>query len=385
MSGCFRKKVQYIIFLYIFTAVMFFHSPALAGKYDHTENLIPYGILNISGDRESVFSPMIHSPAGPFDDKYSSIGGTVMPMIYFLYEKYPLYPETAARGDNLDDNMAKYMPKILNISSKIAARAFMEHLASPSFFFYAGILSNLTFSAYIDFSIKAFLKHEKAPVLVSILSPDLKFEDYLIYSQIEASGYSVYLIYSPLSPPASNGEMYRKLLVYKKDEMRFRVLERKTSETVLSTAVLMVLFHDMGGVYSKFDRFDKFSRPAYGFSCVYDFLKLQIEKKIIKDADKLKTYRLFYFLPPARQTALTDLLKNIKMTVLEPLQVSYLNNLGETRPLSVDMGFKNQREQEQAVIKKFTLLNEKYKKMNLNLIPRREFDLVYKKVNISSN
>jgi len=51
----------------------------------------------------------------------------------------------------------------------------------------------------------------------------------------------------------------------------------------------------------------------------------------------------------------------------------------------VDMGFKNQREQEQAVIKKFTLLNEKYKKMNLNLVPRREFDLVYKKVNISSN
>jgi len=96
-------------------------------------------------------------------------------------------------------------------------------------------------------------------------------------------------------------------------------------------------------------------------------------------------YRLFYFLPQVRQTALADLLKNIKMTVLEPVQVSYMNNQGESRPLSVDMGFKNQREQEQAVIKKFTLLNEKYKKMNLILIPRREFDLVYKKVNFSSN
>ncbi len=368
-----------------FIAVLFSCPPALAGKYDHIENLIPYGILNISFDSESVFSPMVHSVTKPFDEKYDSIGGAVMPLIYFLYEKYPLYPESALRGENLDDNMSKYMPKILNMSSKIAARAFMEHLASPSFFFYSGVLSNITFSEYIDFSMKAFLKHEKAPVLVSVLSSDLKFNDYLLYSQIEASEYSVYLIYSPLSPPLSNSGMYEKLLVYKKNEMRFRVLENKPSQGVVSTAALMVLFHDIVGVYSKFDRFDKFSRPAYGFSSVYDFLKLQIEKKIIKDENKLKTFRLFYFLPRARQTALSDLLKNVKMTVLEPVQVSYMNNLGETRPLSVDMGFKNQREQEQAVIKKFTLLNEKYKKMNLNLIPRREFDLVYKKVNISSN
>ncbi len=385
MSGYFHEKTSYFLVLSAFMAVALSFSPAAAGKYDHVENLIPYGILNISEDHESVFSPMIHSAAKPFDEKYASIGGAIMPMIYFLYEKYPLYPESASRGENFDDNMSKYMPKILNISPKIAARALMEHLASPSFFFYAGVLSNLTFSGYIDFSIKAFLKYEKAPVLVSVLSSDFKFDDYLIYSHIEASEYSVYLIYSPLAPPESNSAMYGKILVYKKDEMRFRILEKKTPSGVASTAALMVVFHEISDVYSKFDRFDKFSRPVYGFSSVYDFLKLQIEKKMIKDEAKLRMYRLFYFLPQVRQAALADLLKNIKMTVLEPVQVSYMNNQGESRPLSVDMGFKNQREQEQAVIKKFTLLNEKYKKMNLILIPRREFDLVYKKVNFSSN
>lgn len=385
MNGYFGRKTLYFSALIIFAPVLFLYSPVFAGRYDHTENLIPYGILNISDDCECVFSPMVHSPSKPFEKKYASIGGVIMPLIYFLYEKYPIYSENASRGENFDDNMSRYMPKILNISPKIAARAFMEHLASPSSFFYSGILSNLTFSWYIDFSIRSLLRYEKAPVPVSVLSSDLEFNDYLVYSRIEASEYSVYLIYSPLSPPDSNRAMYEKLLVYKKDDMRFSVFENSRQGGVSSKAALMVLFHDIGSVYSKFDRFDKFSRPVYGFSAAYDFLKLQIEKKIIKDENKLKTYRLYYFLSQARQTSLSDILKNIKTTVLEPLQVSYLNKLGEARPLSVDMGFKNQREQEQAVIKKFTLLNEKYKKMNLNLVPRREFDIVYKKVGISSN
>lgn len=359
-------------------------APAAASALDHAVELAAYGITGIASDADTVFSPMLHSPGKPFDASVPSFGGTLMPLVFMLNEKYFLYPENAKASDDLDRNISKYAAKAVNLSVRMAWKSLVDCVSEPSWFAWCVVLSNLSLSWPADAYASSVIRQTGRPLVAVTTFAGGQVDARLVYCHIDASEYSIYLIYSPFSPPSSNHDMYSDVLVFDRASSRFIRFSRDASGAVSSAVPAAVVFVDPADTVARFDRFERLSGPRFGFAAAFDALKLLAEKKIVRDETGLRAMRLWAFLPANRRAALLELLKNVKSAVLEPSSVGFVSGAPAGEPLQVEMGGKNRREQEQAVIRKFTMLYEKHRKMSLNLVPRSEFDLTFRKVYIGN-
>jgi|GEM_PF-3810030 len=329
----------------------------------------------------SIFFPPLHSPANAGKNDFSS---TIMPLIYLLNEKYQLYSdESASNSPSASENYSKYLAKADNLATPIMVKLVSDHLASPFKLFNLDLFANLAYSHAADFYLSAEIKHRSLPVALSIMDSNLAFEHYLVYHYISCDEYNVYLIYSAGSSLLCYEDMMSKILVYDKAAARFFIAKKEGAD-YKAGYVYALLLHDISDIIAKFDKFDKTAGGTITFSYLFDYLKLQIEKKIIKDDKKLKSYRFFNFLSPARRIELAGLIKNVKNDIMESELATYSSKFAELKPLQIEMAEKNKREQEKAILKKFRLLNGSLEKFNIKLTPRREYDLIFKKVNIAN-
>jgi len=255
--------------------------------------------------------------------------------------------------------------------------SFSGKFLSPFNFFLFDIISNFGSSFLTDRLLSSYIA-SKVPCPVTVMSP-AGVDSYLTYAFIEASEYSVYLIYSPFEPPISNQDLYSRILVFDKSVSRFFIFSRQRSVT-FRDPVLALFIHDFTLEYKNLDRFDKLFSGSYGFRDAFNYLRLQIEKKVISSEERLKRYRLYNFLPRSMKNELATLMKTVKISVSDPLPAAYIDNYSRTNPLQIEMNMINQREQEKAVLKRFVSVGEKFSKLKISLVPRKEFDLVFKKI-----
>lgn len=360
---------------------------AAAGFEDFSEFLKASGAGEYVAEYPTCFFPPAHAPAESIEDGAKSLAAVIMPVIYFVTEKYPMYPEeTSVKAGN--ENFSKYIPKVANLSGSIRMKVITDHLCSPLSLCHLDLLPNLTFAWWQNFYLGSTIKQDAFPIAVTLIDAGLNLENELVYYCVETGDYSIYLMYSPLAAPCGYSDLVARTLVYDKNAMRFSVrsVDAKTG-AVVSDSPVAVLIHELKDMLSKFDRFEKIRQASAtaGFSKSFEFLRLQIEKKIIKDEKKLASYRHFHFLAPSRREKLAALIKSVKTDILEPKLATYSARFAESKPLMAEMGEKNKNEQQRAILKKFSLLNEKIQKMNIKLVPRREYDLVFKKFNIGGH
>ncbi|HBC75209.1 MAG: hypothetical protein A2008_00875 [Candidatus Wallbacteria bacterium GWC2_49_35] len=373
--------------LAIFAFLHGFAGTASADIEDFSDLLKAVGAGGYIEEYPTCFFPPAHAPAASLKDEPKSLAAVIMPLIYFVNEKYPLYPEdTNKKAGN--ENFSKYIPKIVNLSGSVRLKTVLDHLSSPLSFCGLDLLPNLTFAWYQNFYISSIIKQDSFPAAVTLIDGGLNAENALIYYYINTNEYSIYLIYSPFAAPAGNADMVRKTLAYNKFEMKFHIiyLDAKTGAHRSSDPVAAIFIHDLKEMLSKFDRFKKIKAgEKMSFSTAYNYLKMQIEKKIIKDDARLASYRYYHFLSPEKRGRLARLIKSVKTDILEPELATYSSRFADIRPLQAEMAEKNKNEQQRAILKKFSLLNEKIQKMNIKLTPKREYDLIFKKLNINNN
>ncbi len=363
-------------------------SPAEAASEDFFEYLSSASLGRYIDEYPGCFFAPVHSPAGPLSDSPKTLAAVIMPLLYRFNEKYPLYPPETDIKRNNDDNFSKYIPKIDNLSPGVRLKIIIDHLCSPFLFCDLDLLSNITFAWYQNFYITSIIKHQTLPVAVTIIDGGLNIENSLLYYLIDTDKYSIYLMYSPFAPAADYAGLTARTLVYNKKEMSFYICASASSgeKTPRYNSTPVIIFiHDLKNIISKFDKFNKMSEGAkFDFTYMYGYLKMQIEKKIIKDDAKLKSYRFYPFLSKARRQKLIDLIKDIKSNILEPELATYSNRFAALKPLQIEMAEKNKDEQQRAILKKFSLLNEKIQKMNIKLTPKREYDLIFRKLNVGN-
>lgn len=385
------KKIYYkfIIFAYILVlsaSVLGFASYAGAAAEDFGDYLKTCGLGSYVEEYPTVFFPPAHSPAASLKDSPKTVAAVIMPLIYCLNEKYPLYPDESVASGDKDDNFSKYIAKIDNLSPNIALKIVLDHLSSPFLMCELDIFANTTLAWFQNFYISSVIKHESLPVALTFADGGLNIENTLLYYYINTSEYCVYLMYSPFKAPAGNFDLIYRALVYDKSEMKFFINLAPSKNYRPGVAELSFLFiHDLKYIAGKFDRFNKAGGDKPDFSGMYEFLKMQIEKKIIKDENKLKNYRYYAFLSAARREKLAGLIKNIKTDILEPKIATYSSRFADLKPLQAEMAEKNKNEQQRAILKKFSFLNEKLQKMNITLTPKSEYDIIFKKLNINNN
>ncbi len=388
--GCDKKIYHKII---IFAYVLILAAPfylvvphAGAAVEDFADYLKTCGLGRYIEEHPTVFFPPAHSPAAPLKDSPKTVAAVIMPFIYCLNEKYPLYPDESVINSDKDDNFSKYIAKIDNLSPNIALKTALDHLSSPFLMCELDIFANLTLAWFQNFYISSVIKHESLPVALTFADGELNIENTMLYYYINTSEYCVYLMYSPFKAPAGNSDLISRALVYDKSDMKFFINLAASKNSRPEIAELSFLFiHDLKYIADKFDRFNKAGGDKPDFSRMYNFLKMQIEKKIIKDENKLKTYRYYAFLAPARREKLAGLIKNIKTDILEPKIATYSSRFADLKPLQAEMAEKNKNEQQRAILKKFSFLNEKLQKMNITLTPKSEYDIIFKKLNINNN
>lgn len=374
------KKIRIALLSLFLPALLacVFHSYCGAGVSAHVEGLAQYGVLSPKKAFDTVFSPILHSNLSPADPALDSLAGAMMPFFYLLNEKYPLYSEDAMAGDNRDQGLKKYLQKSPRLNQKYLAATVSDRLLSPAASLFVDILSNIGPSALIDRMLFSTVA-SGLPRPVTIAAPAWGVRSCLVYSAVDASEYSVYLIYSPFDPPVSNRDMYEKVLAYEKSSFRFFLLSN-VSGRVSREPVFAVFLHDFTAEFRNLDRFDRLASGNYGFDDAYKYLRSQIEKKIISTESRLKRYRLYNFLPKSMQEELASLLKNVRMAVADPLPAAYIDNYSATNPLQIEMNLINQREQEKAVLKRFVSMGERFVKLKVKMVPRKEFDLIFKKI-----
>lgn len=386
----YKRGAHHILIIFCLALSAFLHGiagTASADIDDFSDLLKAAGAGGYIEEYPTCFFPPAHAPAESFKDEPKSLAAVIMPLIYFVNEKYPLYPEdTNKKAGN--ENFLKYIPKIVNLSGSVRLKAFLDHLSSPLSFCWLDILPNLTFAWHQNFYISSIIKHDAFPAAVTLTDGGLNIENALIYYYINTNEYCIYLIYSPFAAPAGNADMIRKTLVYNKAEMKFYIVytDAGTGGRLSSDPVAALFIHELKEMLSKFDRFNKITAgEKTNFSKVYNYLKMQIEKKIIKDDARLASYRYYHFLSPKKRERLSGLIKSVKTDILEPELATYSARFADIRPLQAEMAEKNRNEQQRAILKKFSLLNEKIQKMNIKLTPKREYDLIFKKLNIGNN
>ena len=365
-----------------------FVSPAEAASEDFLEYLSSASLGRYIDEYPGCFFAPVHSPAAPLSDSPKTLAAVIMPLLYRFNEKYPLYPPEADIKKNNDDNFSKYIPKIDNLSSGVRLKIILDHLCSPFLFCDLDLLSNITFAWHQNFYMTSIIKHETLPVAVTIIDGGLNIENSLLYYLIDTDKHSIYLMYSPFAPASDYAGLTARTLVYNKKEMSFYIrAAASASEKTLQyhSSSVIVLIHDLKNIISKFDKFNKMAEGAkFDFTYMYGFLKMQIEKKVIKEDAKLKSYRFYHFLSNERRQKLVELIKNIKSNILEPELATYSNRFAALKPLQIEMAEKNKDEQQRAILKKFSLLNEKIQKMNIKLTPKREYDVIFRKLNIGN-
>ena len=401
------KKVYYIII--IFTVAAFFNittspvylystpffefktnfiSSAEAASEDFSQYLGSSSSGGYIAEYPSCFFAPLHCPAAPLSGSPKTLAAVIMPLLYRFNEKYPLYPPEADTKKNNDDNFSKYIPKIDNLSPHIRLKIILDHLCSPFSLCDLDLLANITFAWCQNFYMNSIIKHETLPLAVTIIDGGLNIENCLLYYLIDTDKYSIYLMYSPFTPASDYAGLLLRTLVYNKSQMAFYIraaasLDGKTPQYNFSPVIIFI--HDLKNIISKFDKYDKITEGAkFDFNYMYGYLKMQIEKKIIKDEIKLNSYRFYHFLSNERRQMLISLIKNIRSNILEPEIATYSNRFAIAKPLQIEMAEKNKDEQQRAILKKFSLLNEKIQKMNIKLTPKREYDLIFKKINIGN-
>ncbi len=331
------------------------------------------------------FAP-VHSPPEIKDGggaPLNTLSAAVMPLIYLFNEKYPLCPPENKIKNDSGDKFSKYIPKIDNLAGNIRLKILLDHAGSPVLLCELDFLANLTFAWLQNFYLASAIKHNGIPVAATTLctGPDIK--NRIIYYYIDTTDYSVYLTYAPSISNLNYDDLISETLAYDKKNMRFFIIKLNGGAAYYTAKPAILLLHDLKDIALKFDRFAKLNGGVrIDFDYLFDFLKLQIEKKIIKDDERLKSYRAFHFLSPERKKKLSGLIKKIKNDILQPELATYSKRFAVLKPLQVEMGEKNEDEQQQAILKKFSLLNEKIGKINIELKPKREYDLIFKKLNI---
>ena len=386
-----KRRARYIPILFFclaFSAFLHcFAGTASADIDDFSDLLKAAGAGGYIEEYPTCFFPPAHAPAASLKDEPKSLAAVIMPLIYFVNEKYPLYPEdTSVKAGN--ENFSKYIPKIVNLSGSVRLKAFLDHISTPLSFCELDLLPNLTFAWYQNFYISSIIKHDSFPAAVTLIDGGLNAENAMIYYYINTNEYCIYLIYSPFAAPANNADMISKTLVYNKSEMKFYIVytDAKIGALRSSDPVAAIFIHDLREMLGKFDRFNKITAgDKTSFSTAFNYLKMQIEKKIIKDDARLASYRYYHFLSPKKRERLAGLIKSVKTDILEPELATYSARFADIRPLQAEMAEKNKNEQQRAILKKFSLLNEKIQKMNIKLTPKREYDLIFKKLNIGNN
>lgn len=365
-----------------------FISPVEAASEDFSEYLSSASSGSYIAEYPGCFFAPVHSPAAPLSDSPKTLAAVIMPLLYRFNEKYPLYPPEADTKKNNDDNFSKYIPKIDNLSPGVRLKIILDHLCSPFLFCDLDLLANITFAWHQNFYISSIIKHEALPLAVTIIDGGLNIESCLLYYLVDTDKYSIYLMYSPFAPASDYAGLVSRTLVYNKSEMAFYIRAAasagdKTPQYYSSPVIIFI--HDLKNIISKFDKFNKIAEGAkFDFGYMYSYLKMQIEKKIIKDETKLNSYRFYHFLSNERRQRLIGLIKNIKSNILEPELATYSNRFAAVKPLQVEMAEKNKDEQQRAILKKFSLLNEKIQKMNIKLTPKREYDLIFRKLNVGN-
>jgi len=332
------------------------------------------------------FAP-VHSPPSPngggATPSLNTLSAAIMPLIYLFNEKYPLCPPESKIKNDVGDKFSKYIPKIDNLAGNIRLKILLDHAGSPVSLCELDFFANLTFAWLQNFYLASAIKHDKIPVAATTLcaGPDIK--NRIIYYYIDTTDYSVYLTYTPSISNLNYDDLISETLAFNKKNMQFFIVKSSESAAHYTAEPAIILLHDLKDIASKFDRFAKLNGSVrIGFDYLFDFLKLQIEKKIIKDDERLKSYRAFHFLSPERQKKLSGLIKKIKNDILQPELATYSKRFTAVKPLQVEMGEKNKDEQQRAILKKFSFLNEKIGKMNIELKPKREYDFIFKKLNI---